>query len=262
MSLAEYDSLDPLEWAYIAMTCDSLEAAHRDLWQRVSQVIEIEGSSMLVGGAPLPGGFRSGAGIAIPEAPYASGYIISHDWVDFINCGNNWAKDPTAKRFTRDASPLITWEGCEFFEQLSGTEKKFINNYYDHGFHAGVVIPNIDFSTGTIDAFLFHSNAPIREFARFGQEFKRSLKLAHVYFCEGMRVREIAEHAPRPLLSDREKECLLWTAAGETTSDISERLKLSDATVNEYLCKARRKLGATTRIQACARATLLGCIMQ
>lgn len=51
-------------------------------------------------------------------------------------------------------------------------------------------------------------------------------------------------------LTDRERECLVWTAAGKTSSEIARILGLSEHTVNHYLNNAARKLDAVNRTQA------------
>lgn len=65
---------------------------------------------------------------------------------------------------------------------------------------------------------------------------------------------------PARELSPRERECLLFLAAGLRTKEISDRLNLSDATVAFHIQNAKRKLGADTREQAVARAVVLGAI--
>jgi DNA-binding CsgD family transcriptional regulator len=68
---------------------------------------------------------------------------------------------------------------------------------------------------------------------------------------------------PEPVdvdLSDREVQCLTWTAAGKTSSEIAEILGLSEHTVNHYLNHVARKLGAVNRVQAVVMAIRLGLI--
>ncbi len=61
-------------------------------------------------------------------------------------------------------------------------------------------------------------------------------------------------------LGDRELECLNWTSAGKTSAEIAEILQLSEHTVNHYLNRATRKLGAVNRTQAVANAFRMGLI--
>ena len=61
-------------------------------------------------------------------------------------------------------------------------------------------------------------------------------------------------------LTERERECLLWTAAGKTSVEIGRILDLSEHTVNHYLNNVARKVGAVNRTQAVAYAMRNGYI--
>lgn len=102
------------------------------------------------------------------------------------------------------------------------------------------------------------SNA--REYVGALERFSAEIHVATTWFCEALRVRELAELTPAPSLSPRERECLLWVQAGHSTKQIGDRLMLGDATVNEYVGGAVRKLDASNRVQAAARAAMLGLI--
>ncbi|MFB9912524.1 LuxR family transcriptional regulator [Rhizobium paknamense] len=61
-------------------------------------------------------------------------------------------------------------------------------------------------------------------------------------------------------LTEREIECLNWTAAGKTSIEISEIMGLSEHTINHYLNRATKKLDTVNRTQAVAKALRLGLI--
>ncbi|MBX4954659.1 LuxR family transcriptional regulator [Rhizobium lentis] len=61
-------------------------------------------------------------------------------------------------------------------------------------------------------------------------------------------------------LTDREIDCLNWTAAGKTSAEIAEILALSEHTVNHYLNRATKKLDTVNRTQAVAKALRIGLI--
>ncbi len=60
------------------------------------------------------------------------------------------------------------------------------------------------------------------------------------------------------ILTDREIECLHWSARGKTNSEIGVILNISRHTVNTHIESAKRKLGVSTRVQAAAMAHRLG----
>jgi DNA-binding CsgD family transcriptional regulator len=59
---------------------------------------------------------------------------------------------------------------------------------------------------------------------------------------------------PVERLSNREVECLRWSAAGKSSEEIAIILALSTHTVASYLKSAMRKLNSVNRMQAVARA--------
>ena len=76
------------------------------------------------------------------------------------------------------------------------------------------------------------------------------------------RLAEIRNMDVRPLdmLTDREVDCLNWTAAGKTSAEIAEILGLSEHTVNHYLNRSAKKLDTVNRTQAVAKALRIGLI--
>jgi len=62
------------------------------------------------------------------------------------------------------------------------------------------------------------------------------------------------------LLTDREREVLLWIAAGKTKSEVGDILGISDSCVKRHCESIFRKLEARTLAQAVARAIGLGVI--
>jgi len=61
-------------------------------------------------------------------------------------------------------------------------------------------------------------------------------------------------------LTDRERDMLAWAARGKTVSDTAEILKISDETVETHIRNAMRKLDATNKTHAVAKAIYLGLI--
>ncbi len=61
-------------------------------------------------------------------------------------------------------------------------------------------------------------------------------------------------------LSDREVECLTWSARGKTSAEIAQILAVSKRTVDFHVESARRKLNVATRIEAVVKAAAGGLI--
>jgi len=59
-------------------------------------------------------------------------------------------------------------------------------------------------------------------------------------------------------LTERERDCLIWIAAGKTTAEVADVLSVAERTVAFHLANARRKLGVANSHHAIMRAVSLG----
>ncbi|MEM5472016.1 LuxR C-terminal-related transcriptional regulator [Hoeflea sp. AS60] len=76
------------------------------------------------------------------------------------------------------------------------------------------------------------------------------------------KLRQVSAKPAKPgsPLTERERECLVWTSVGKTSVEIAKILNLSEHTVNHYLNNAARKFDAVNRTQAVAHGLRLGYI--
>lgn len=69
-----------------------------------------------------------------------------------------------------------------------------------------------------------------------------------------------APSTPRPALTTREIQVLTWACTGSKARSIARRLDISERTVHKHLTNIYRKLGASDRVTAAARAIALGLV--
>lgn len=91
-----------------------------------------------------------------------------------------------------------------------------------------------------------------------GEMLELTYLAVHIY----NRLAEIRDmdHRANEMLTEREIDCLNWTAAGKTSVEIAEILGLSEHTINHYLNRATKKLDTVNRTQAVAKALRIGLI--
>ncbi|EDQ35019.2 DNA-binding HTH domain-containing protein [Hoeflea phototrophica DFL-43] len=92
--------------------------------------------------------------------------------------------------------------------------------------------------------------------------FSEAANLAMISSLAHQKLRRVSAQpskADSPL-TERERECLVWTSSGKTSVEIARILSLSEHTVNHYLNNAARKLDAVNRTQAVALAIRQGFI--
>ena len=141
---------------------------------------------------------------------------------------------------------------------LSFDIKQGIGELYECGLVRGWTTPVRNLKAKNVAILLLATSDDGSDFDRLLDEHRRSLQMCVSFLIEGRVVRKrVGAVEPRALLSARERECLSWASLGFSSKQISDRLKLSEATVNEYLSSAATKLGATNRAQAVARAVML-----
>ncbi|WP_142627701.1 LuxR family transcriptional regulator [Rhizobium sp. P007] len=140
--------------------------------------------------------------------------------------------------------------------EVPSTAYDFLIDAQAHGIGAhGYSIPILDKKRRAL--FSVNSRKPAGEWTdvvmRFRQEWLDIAFLIHrkaVFELHG-------EHDPIPQLSNREIECLRWSALGLNSKDIAEILGLSEHTTQGYIASARHKLGAATITSATSIAIQL-----
>ncbi len=191
--------------------------------------------------AEFPRGDRNGFVANCLASNWPQELIALYDEVDLFYCCNlvSGLKRTIMPVFC-DTSPFESTAANQENERLSSL-------FRDHGLK-------------NTFAFTLH-DADLRQyiFAFSGdrRDFPRDETMSQVF--RAMEFLDLfAQHNPvdRPSesLSNREIECLRWSAAGKSSDEIAIILDLSSHTVVGYLKSAMRKLDSVNRMQAVARA--------
>lgn len=182
-----------------------------------------------------------------------TGQIVVTNWPDdFIreyDCLNLLVNSPVFAAVRRSVKPLV-WELDGTSQRRKGPDRiKALALFRSHGFLRGIYIPVHD-KKGNRGALSLSGDRPPPDLAEIGQ-----LALMAIHLFD--RIGEIAGADKPPVevkLSDRERQCLVWIAAGKTSSEIASILGLSEHTVNQYIATCCQKLGTVNRAQAVAQA--------
>lgn len=185
--------------------------------------------------------------------------------------------DPCVQRARRTNTPF-TWSDVQDAPVRRGPKsgsRRLMDAATDFGFTEGLVVPchfrdRLGNYQSASSVFFWQDAQQRFRFLLSGQKF--SLHMLMIYFIQRFITLRAQETASDPLshglavtddapaLSDREKDVLCWAARGKTSAEIAEILELSVETVERHFKNAIRKLGATTRTQAVAKALLSGLI--
>jgi DNA-binding CsgD family transcriptional regulator len=130
----------------------------------------------------------------------------------------------------------------------------------DLGMHNGYTIPlrnAYPLSAGALSLVAsneFSGEAFINHLNDVGED----LRLIAEAFHTALRRPLLVE--PEDRLTDRERECLLWSIQGLRAQQIAERIGTKTKTVEKQIASARQRLHARTNAQAAVKAILLGLI--
>lgn len=85
---------------------------------------------------------------------------------------------------------------------------------------------------------------------------RQQVQLVTMAVYAGMTIQALSndDEGGEGLLTDREKEVLLWAAAGKTSSETSQILGLTERTVKWHATRAREAFGVATTTQAVVEA--------
>jgi DNA-binding CsgD family transcriptional regulator len=99
------------------------------------------------------------------------------------------------------------------------------------------------------------------EWSNFKRAHLREMRIIGDFFHQRILSESLGEEAEKsPPLTERERECLKWSAEGKTYEDTGMLLGISARTVRFFLENARHKLGSLNTTHAVASAMLRGLI--
>jgi LuxR family quorum-sensing system transcriptional regulator CciR len=182
-----------------------------------------------------------------------------------VSCPQQWIDHYLRQRY-QDIDPCLllapgrlrpyTWADMTTCVRLTTRQRRLFTESREAGLHNGVCIP----VHGPLGESYVVSLATGRSIgdgtAELGtlQILANQLQLAYTDLARG------GDAAPKVHLTDRERECLTWTARGKSAWSISRILGVSEHTVQFHLKGTMKKIGAGNRVQAVVTALRLGLI--
>jgi LuxR family transcriptional regulator, quorum-sensing system regulator BjaR1 len=169
------------------------------------------------------------------------------EWYQHYNATGHFRHDPCVAQSRCTADPFLWSEvgrqGLERAAQLVMDEAS------EFGLRQGICVPVHTPFARPIVVTVSGENVDLAPGARLVVGL-----LARQAVQSVLRLRSGSHDAFRPILSEREREILRWTAEGKTAWETSVILGLSVSTVRCYLESARHKLCATSNTHAVAKA--------
>ncbi|MDO8682550.1 MAG: LuxR family transcriptional regulator [Armatimonadota bacterium] len=168
--------------------------------------------------------------------------------------------DPAVSHCATHLTP-ISWEQMAPQEKDNPLIRRFMGEAREFGLNSGVSFP-VHSPQGESAMLSLASNQADN---RTKSQIQTAMPFIHLFTAHlHESVRKVFEQQVLPLkrvsLTEREQQCLLWTAEGKTTWETSQILRVSERTIVFHLQNASQKLNVVNRQQAVARAVSLGLI--
>jgi LuxR family transcriptional regulator, activator of conjugal transfer of Ti plasmids len=167
--------------------------------------------------------------------------------------------DPVVQR-TRLEHDLFNWGGDISVPVGSTEQRKFFDEAITFGIESGVTVP-IRGGFGRIAAFTMATDEPAGQSERLLNESRDVIQLVGLYFHTHVATK-LGSAPTTPtvaaVLTQRERQCLMWASRGKTAADIAVLVEIAPRTVVFHLENARRKFGATSIAHCVAEALRRG----
>ncbi|AZV38311.1 autoinducer binding domain-containing protein [Komagataeibacter xylinus] len=172
-------------------------------------------------------------------------------WMEHYTRNNYQNIDPVIDPVNHGLTPY-NWDQAYI---CNADQKKIMNEFRDVGFQAGHAIP-LHLTPGML--LLVSVASPEKEIDFQTQALIQLIVgQYHTRYCQ---LAMLITYDEKPLMTERERECLLWVAQGKDTTEIGAILSISDNTTKYHLKNVMHKLGCHNRVQAVVRAIQLGLI--
>lgn len=182
----------------------------------------------------------------VPEA-WKQHYVAEN----YVEC------DPVLLRTPLNDGPLV-WKSLVGDPKLTAKQRRVLREGEEAGLTHGVSVPVHGARGETYMVTLAGRDQEIDN----ARDLRR-LHMLTMHFVLAYRegVHKRTDEYLATGISDRERDCLTWTARGKSAWAISKILNVSEHTVNFHLKSSMRKLGAANRMQAVVTALRLGLIL-
>lgn len=154
----------------------------------------------------------------------------------------------------------VRWDEVYSDRRTSKKQKTFFDEAGECGLRNGVTVP-IHGPAGGLASLSLATDMRPREFERVCKRFHDDLTLIAAYSHQAILEHAAREESFEPIrLTDRERQCLAWTARGKTSWEVGNILGITEGTVLFHLNNSMRKLHVFSKHHAVVKAIMLGLI--
>ena len=167
--------------------------------------------------------------------------------------------DPVVRR-ARHESDLFCWGGSAPNATGNREQRRFFDEAMTFGIKSGITVP-IRSGFGQMAAFTMASDEPTASVERQVGDCRDVYQLVGLYFHAHVMAKvltSVKQQEAEDVLTQRERQCLAWSARGKTVADTAILIGIAPRTVVFHLENARRKFNASSIAQCVAEAMRRG----
>jgi LuxR family transcriptional activator of conjugal transfer of Ti plasmids len=186
------------------------------------------------------------------------------EWVDYYLSSKYHLIDPIVTQSPKEKSPF-QWSQVLKTLDLNKRQKQFFNEADDYGVANGLGIP-IHGVCNSFSVVSLVADTNDKELSKLLVKDWDTIHIMSLYYHQAikdlLRKQSLVanDNATLADLTEREKECLRWSAQGKTSWEISKILSISERTVIFHIENAKTKLGVCNRNHAVVKAIMLNII--
>lgn len=178
-------------------------------------------------------------------------------WVDYFDRNGLGLSDPI-HRASHRTSAGFRWNAVPELIQMTPGDHRLLDLAHEHGLADGFTVPAniVGEATGSCSFAVAPGGALPIDALQWAQ-------LAGIAAFEGARRIWLAGTGPtrpRPGLTDRQRDCVVWAARGKTAWEIGRILGISEETAVRHLKQARERYGVDKQTSLLIRALFDGII--
>jgi DNA-binding CsgD family transcriptional regulator len=170
------------------------------------------------------------------------------DWVSEYSAKKLFEIDPVLLLAERSIVPF-SWDQSTMKGSLSGPQRAMMRAAATFGISHGYTVPiHLPWAPGVPRASC--TVIPDSPLVSPGSHLAVQTMAMWLYDFASRAIGTNPANQPQRILTSRERQCLELVAQGKDDWTIGQLLRLSEHTVHNYLERAKRRLGVSTRIQA------------
>lgn len=155
----------------------------------------------------------------------------------------------------------LRWDEIYRDRRTSRRQKTIFDEAKEFGVKTGVTVP-IHGPAGGLASLSVSGDLGSRNFEQVWDHYYDDLTLIAAHAHQEILRHYSDQEGIEPIrLTDRERECLAWTARGKTAWEISKLIGISESTVLFHLNGTMRKLKVFSKHHAVVKAIMLGLVV-